>query len=280
VTLGNGWKRVRRVIEDADLVLEVLDAREPLLTRNTQVEKIALSLGKRLILVLNKADLVPFEVARRWKRHFERQYPTIFISAKHRMGTRKLFYYIKRYAPVIPVRVAVVGYPNVGKSTIINYLRGRHVAPTSPTPGWTKGEQLVRAKTWLIVIDTPGVIPLGEEKDPVLLVIRGVVDPARLEDPLYPAIKLVERVLALNPNAFREAYGIESRDPEAIVEEYARRHGMLLKGGRPNVEEGARGIIRDWIRGKLTYFYTPDLTTESLALSRGNKQNAERGGSV
>ncbi len=258
ITVTEAWRRVRKVLEDADLVLEVADAREPIETRNKRLEELAEKLGKPIVLVLNKCDLVPFEVLEAWKRYLEREYPTVFISAKHRLGTRKLMVYIKRYSPRLPVRVAVVGYPNVGKSTIINYLKGRHVAQTSPVPGWTRGEQLVKAKSWLYVVDTPGVIPVEEVKDEALLIIKGAIDPARLQDPLYPAIKLIERILKYNSTAFLERYGIDSKDPMKIIEEVARKRGLLLKGGRPNIDEAARAIIKDWIEGKLTYYRRPE----------------------
>ncbi len=258
ITITEAWRRVRKVLEDADLVLEVADAREPIETRNKRLEELAEKLGKPIVLVLNKCDLVPFEILEAWKKFLEREYPTVFISAKHRLGTRKLMVYIKRYSPRLPVRVAVVGYPNVGKSTIINYLKGKHVAQTSPVPGWTRGEQLVKAKSWLYVVDTPGVIPVEEVKDEALLIIKGAVDPARLQDPVYPAIKLIERILKFNPTAFLERYGTDSKDPMQIIEWVAKKRGLLLRGGKPNIEEAARAIIKDWIEGKLTYYRRPE----------------------
>ncbi|MEZ0247696.1 MAG: GTPase, partial [Thermoproteus sp.] len=247
---------VRRVVEDSDIVLEVLDARDPLATRNVDVEKLAKALGKRVIVALNKADLIPFEIGLKWKEWFEAQgAPAVFLSAKERLGTRKLMAYIKRLAPAIPVRVAVVGYPNVGKSTIINYLKGRHVASTSPKPGWTKGEQLVRAKTWLIVVDTPGVIQSSPD-DLALAVVQGAVDPGRVDDAVPYAAALIDRVLKLNPKAL-EIYGYRGSSAEEALEYVGRRYGRLMKGGRVNIDEAARRVLVDWIEGKLTYYYEP-----------------------
>jgi len=164
---------------------------------------------------------------------------------------------IKRYAPRLPVRVSVVGYPNVGKSTIINYLKGRHVAETSPVPGWTIGEQIVRAKQWLVVIDTPGVVPVEEVKDEALLVIKGAIDPSKLDDPVVPAIKLIMRIKSFNPKAFMERYGVDSEDPMELLELVGRRRGLLMRGGKVNIREAAIAVIRDWILGKLTYYYRP-----------------------
>ena len=131
VSQAEAWRRVRNILEMSDLVLEVIDARDPMETRNRKLEDLLGKLGKPLVIVINKADLIPLEVLKEWKEYLEREYPTVFISAKNRLGTRKLIVSIKKYAPRLPVRVSVVGYPNVGKSTIINYLKGRHVAETS-----------------------------------------------------------------------------------------------------------------------------------------------------
>ncbi len=257
--MAEAWRRVRRVVEDSDVVVEVLDARDPAATRNSDVEKLARSLGKRLMAAINKADLVPLEIGLKWKRWLESQgVPSVFLSARERLGTRKLVAYIKRLAPSIPVKVAVVGYPNVGKSTIINYLKGRHVASTSPKPGWTRGEQLVRAKSWLLVVDTPGVLAAEGAEDPALAVIRGAVDPGRVDDAVPYAVALIERVLKLSPKAL-EAYGLASASSaEEALELIGRRYGRLMKGGRVNVDEAARRVLRDWIVGKLTYWYEPD----------------------
>ena len=246
---------VRRVIRDADLILEVLDARDPYATRCAKLEQLVRKMGKRLVLVINKADLVPKHVLDSWKKVLSREYPTVYISAKDRLGTRRLWRIIKMNAPRLPVKVAVVGYPNVGKSMIINVLKGRHSTGTSPIPGFTRADLKVRAATWLIVIDTPGVVPPGEDEEE--LVIKGALRPEALEDPLNPAIKLVELALSRDPRAIERTYGIAEREPYKILQELARRRGFLLKGGELNVDEAARVIIRDWQQGRLVFYSLP-----------------------
>lgn len=268
VSWDEAWRRVRGVIKSSDLVLEVLDARDPIETRNPTVEGLAKELGKPLILVMNKADLVPMDILKEWKTYLEREYPTVFISAKNRLGTRKLIVAIRTHAPRLPVKVSVVGYPNVGKSTIINYLKGRYVAETSPVPGWTTSEQVVRAKTWLIVVDTPGVIPPREVKDEASLIIKGAIDPAELDDPVPPAISLIQRIRRFNPKAFINRYGVDSDNPMELIELVGKRRGFLIKGGKVNIREAAVSIIRDWINGDLTYYYRPsDVITNNSTQS-------------
>lgn len=254
--IERAWKLVRRIIREADIVLEVLDARDPYATRCRKLEEYVRRIGKRLILVINKVDLIPKEVAEEWKRIFSREFPTIFISAKDRLGTRFLWRTIKLYAPKIPVKVAVVGYPNVGKSMIINILKGRHAAGTSSIPGYTKHAMLVKASRAIKVIDTPGVIPLDEGEEE--LIIKGALRPEALEDPIPPAIKLIRYILDRDPRTFEKIYGIESKDPDAILRELAKKRGLLKKGGELNIEEAARIIIRDWQTGKIKCYSKPE----------------------
>lgn len=256
MSLKKLWTKVKRVIREADVVLEVVDARDPYGTRSKELEKIAEAAGKPIIIVINKADLVSKEVMDEWKRVLNREYETIYISARGRLGTRKLWIAIKKVAPKKTVKVAVVGYPNVGKSTIINLLRGRHSAGTSPIPGYTKHVQLVRAATWLRVIDTPGVIPLRDSEEE--LVFKGALSPESLEDPLPVALKLIKQGLLKDSEVFKKTYGIEGDQPLTVIENLARRRGLYLKGGRLNIEEAARIIIRDWQQGKLIFYYTPE----------------------
>ncbi len=251
------WIMVKKVIRQADVVLEVVDSRNPEGTRSRIVERYVKSLGKPLIIVINKADLVPREVLDEWKNVLSREFPTIYISAQKRLGTRRLWMILKKYRRNSKLKVAVVGYPNVGKSMIINLLKGRHSVGTSPIPGFTKHTQAVRAAKWLKVIDTPGVVPL-REKDEVSLVLKCSISPEELEDPVTPALGLIKIALEKNPTVFKETYGIESTDPLKIIEELAERRKLYLKGGRLNIEEAARIIIRDWQKGKLVFYFLPN----------------------
>ncbi len=255
--MSSEWAIVRRVIKGADVVLEVLDVRDPLGTRSRALELMASRMGKPVVVVLNKSDLVPREVAEKWVKYFRRRgMRAVYISAAKRMGTRFLWKAIRDAADrgKEVVVVAVTGMPNVGKSTIINVLRGRHGAGTSPIPGFTKHATRMRAATWLRVIDTPGVIPRGSRED---LALRGALRPEALEDPVVAAARLIGEIMGEAPSILEEKYGVRADDPYLFLEALAKRRGLLGKGGVARVDEAARIVLRDWQAGRLVFYRRP-----------------------
>ncbi|BES82063.1 GTPase RsgA [Pyrodictium abyssi] len=261
------WRSLAWIIRRADVVLEVVDARDPISTRSRRLERMVTSLQKKLIIVINKTDLIPREVAEKWKRIFEDQgYRTVYMAARDHKGTRVLRRAIRDVVETYPAIVAVTGFPKTGKSTIINALKGRHSASTSPipgSPGYTTHAQLYRIGENLYMIDTPGVIPV--EGGPLEAVLRGR-PPEQLRDPVRPAVMLLERALKYNPRAVKDAYGIDETDPYKILELIAIKRGWKYKSdGEPLIEEAARTVIRDYHTGKLLFYVPP----EEYMLRRG-----------
>ncbi len=254
------WRLLARTIRNADIVLEVVDIRDPIHTRSRKVEKMVEALDKDLIIVLNKSDLVPRNVAEKWSRIIEGQgHEVLYVSARHRLGTRRLRGFIKHIARIKPFSVAVVGYPKTGKSSIINALRGKKGASTSPipgSPGYTKAIQLLKVEPGFYMIDTPGIIPI--EGGWPEAIIRGR-SPEEVADPVPPAVALLQRALRYNPRCVLEAYNISERDPYRILEEIARRRGWFYKLTKePLIEEAARTVIRDYHRAKLLFYVPPE----------------------
>ncbi|WFO75452.1 50S ribosome-binding GTPase [Desulfurococcaceae archaeon MEX13E-LK6-19] len=254
------WHDLKLVVSRADVVLEVLDARDPMSTRSKRLEQMVENMGRELILVLNKSDLVPREIVEAWTRLLrDRGYRAVYIAARDHKGTRVLRRTIKEVAPAFPVIVAVTGYPKTGKSTIINALKGKHSASTSPipgSPGYTRHVQLYRIDSKILMIDTPGVIPV--EGGPLERIIRGM-SPEQLDDPVKPAMMLIEKILKHNPYAIRSAYGIAETDPLKILEKIAIKRGWFYKKTKePLIEEAARTIIRDYHRGKIPFYVKPE----------------------
>ncbi|MEM1719652.1 MAG: GTPase [Desulfurococcaceae archaeon] len=267
------WNQVRKLVSRSDIVLLVLDARDPISTFSEKLAEIVKKHGKKLLLVLNKCDLVPRSVTEEWKGYFERRgYHAVYMSAAKRTGTFKLKSAIKRAAPALPAVVAVVGYPKVGKSSVVNALKGRHSATTSPypgSPGYTRHFQLYRVDDNILVIDSPGILPV--EGDPLERILRGY-PPEKLEDPVPYAIMLIERILKFNPKAFTYTYRVESKTPIEILEQLAARRGWFYKSTKePLIEEAARTIIRDYHDGKLVYYIKASQLENKLGVSSIDK---------
>lgn len=249
------WKVVREVIDEADVVVEVVDARDPIGTRNRKLERLIQEEGKPLLIVMNKADLVPKEWAEQYKRKSE--IPVVFISARERKGTGILRRELKKLAkPLLDekekVKVALIGYPNVGKSTIINTLKGKRAVGTAPIPGYTKGKQLIRLSKRLWLLDSPGVVPIDDFDE---LVIKGGFPADKIEEPVKPALKLISRILETRKEAITEKFGIkEFESEEEILRQIGEKRGLIKAGGEVDLEETARWLLREWQTGRFTLF--------------------------
>ncbi len=248
------WRLFWRAVKDADVVLEVLDPRDPDSFRLKNIERKLVEMGKKIILVINKSDLVPKDVVEAWKNLFEKECPTVYISARKRLGTRKLRkLIIKLGGKKDLIYVAVVGYPNVGKSTIINILKGSHSAPTGAKPGLTRHLQLIR-RGRIKIIDTPGVFPI---EDPISLVYKGSIRVEQLEDPIHYCEELIKKILEIDSSAFERNYEINAKDPIDIIREFAKKRNKLKKGGELDLETAARILIKEWQDGKLIVWRKP-----------------------
>ncbi len=245
--MKNFWKIVNDVINDADILLMILDARLIDETRNNEIETKVLKSGKPLIYVLTKCDLVDKNFVEKYKKIL---IPSVFVSATEHLGTTKLrdrilieakrAYYEKKC-----VTVGVLGYPNVGKSSLINAMKGKHAAGTSITSGYTKGIQKVRIDKRIMLLDTPGVIPYKEHARLKHQLI-GTIDFAKARQPDLAVIALMERF----PGRIETFYGVkENEDVDEVIESIAKKRNILKKGGGPDADRMARMILKDWQKG-------------------------------
>jgi len=125
----------KKVLREANVIFEVVDARVPLETRNTVVESLSREMGKELFIIMNKVDLVPRDFALKAKKEIEKDFPVILFSAHKNIGKREIENVIKRLSKKGKIiKIGVLGYPNVGKSSLINTLKRKKVATTSPKP--------------------------------------------------------------------------------------------------------------------------------------------------
>jgi ribosome biogenesis GTPase A len=254
------WRDLDALISEADIVLEVVEARNPVATRCRTVEKMVEKKGKDLVIVLNKCDLVPIKVCRTWAdylRSYE-QVTAVCFSTKIKETKRELKKLIKSFSIANPTLVAVVGYPKVGKSSLINALKGKNSASTSPypgSPGYTKTTQKYKIAPGIYLIDTPGIVPIHSDDIELQIRARPI---EKIENPINLASKLIEYLLENNRYAFIEAYGIDSTEPIKILENLAQLRGWFLgKEKEPHIFEAAKAVIRDYLNGKIRAYIVP-----------------------
>lgn len=248
------WPIVNRVIRDADVILLVLDARLVAKTRHVEIENKVAKAGKRLIYVINKCDLIDGMALEAMGMQLR---PSVFVSATTHHGVTKLRQAIMRVGKPIAkgkeVIVGVVGYPNVGKSAVINMLCGKGAASVSSSAGHTRGIQKVRAGSGIMLLDTPGVIPYqddGKKRAEGDLALIGSKNAQQLADPEQIAMELI---LGLGGQV-EMFYGVPrgaGDDEEDVLARIAIKRGKLLKGGKPDMLTMAKIIIRDWQDGKI-----------------------------
>ncbi|WP_456472245.1 GTPase [Methanocaldococcus sp.] len=246
-------KIVDKVLDECDIILLVLDARDPELTRNKRLEEKIKDRGKKVIYILNKADLVPKEILEKWKEKFGDN--TVYLSAKRRLGTKILRDKIKSLAKNIDkekINVGIVGYPNVGKSSIINALTGSRKAISGSLAGLTKGEQWVRLTKKIRLLDTPGVLEMKDEDD---LIISGALRLEKVENPVPAAIKLLERIDKFDKKILKDHFKVDyEKVDENLIKDIGRKRGYLTKGGEVDLKRTAKTIIKEYQDGKLNYY--------------------------
>ena len=238
------WEIVNKILKESDVILEVLDARFIEETRNKEIEYKAKNYGKKLIYVINKCDLVSKEEMDEAKKTLD---PCVFISSTKHQGTSILRKTILKIGDRQKIRVGVLGYPNTGKSSLINALKGKKSAKTSPISGFTKAEQWVRIDPRIMMIDSPGVVPFGE-KEALKHILIATTDYSSAKEPDLMAMDLIK----IYKGRIEMHYGVNpGKSPMETLDEIALKHRKLKKGGEPDAETMARIIIKDWQAGKI-----------------------------
>ena len=252
--MANYKKMANDVIKKSDILIEVVDARFPDETRNNEVERDIVYLKKPFIIVLNKCDLVSKKTLEKTKSRLSKIAPTVFVSSKDRLGTTILRHKILETANTKgrDILVGSIGYPNTGKSSVINAVSGSHKASTSPISGHTKGVQLVNAGSRIKFIDTPGVIPF-DENDECIQGILAVKDATHLQDPIGVALTIIEKLCTENKTALESFYNvtIERQDSYNVLELIGRQSNFLKKKAKVDETRTAIKIINDWQKGQL-----------------------------
>lgn len=289
-------KVFKSVLSSADIIIYVLDARDPNGTRSREVERqiMAADAGsKRLILVLNKIDLVPPPVLKAWLIHLRRSFPTLPLRASHPAPNARTFDHkaltqkatsetllraLKTYAHAQQLKrsisVGVIGYPNVGKSSVINSLTSRlsgssssrSACPTGAEAGITTSLREVKLDNKLKLLDSPGIVfPSsssssainGQAPSQAQLALLSALPPKQITDPI-PAISLLLQRPAILPTLLQtydipallseRANGDQTTD---FLVQVARKRGRLGKGGVPNLISAAMSVLSDWRDGRI-----------------------------
>lgn len=252
-------------IKQVDAVCEIVDARIPLASRNPDIDAICGS--KPRIVVLNRLDLADPEGTKQWAAWFRSRGMTVIATdCKSRKG-------ISDFGPASrnackekierdaakgmhrPIRVMVVGIPNVGKSTLINQISGRKGAKAENRPGVTRGKQWVTVDSGLQLLDTPGILwPKFEDPQVgLLLAFTGAVKEDVL-DVEELACYLMQLLAKNYPQALKDRYKVEAQSDTpgyTLLEMAGRNRGFLVSGGEVNTERMAKVLLEEFRSGKL-----------------------------
>ena len=276
-------RELRKVVDGSDVILQVLDARDPLGTCSTAVEDMVLSKSnKKLVYVLNKADLVPREVLSGWLAHLRKSHPAVpfkcntqtqkgnlgratgkvsqqqegALQTNQAVGAEELLGLLKNYARIGDTKsvivVGIVGFPNVGKSSLINSLMRTRAVGVSAMPGFTKVAQEVILDKNIRLMDSPGIV--FADGDTAATALRNCVNVEEMEDVMTPLQAILERC----PQGYlMQLYSIPKFKPldcMGFLALVARVTGKLKKGGIPNTDAAARTVLHDWNNGKIRYY--------------------------
>lgn len=248
---------IKEVVRISDIVLQVVDARFFEKMRNTEIEQLISDMGKKTVFVLNKADLVDIDELKE-KVAREKMHPYVILSCKSKVGMNVLRTRIKIEVKRLNLKegyraqIGIVGYPNVGKSSLINMLAGRRASGTSEQAGFTKTMSKIRFSKNILILDTPGVIPDGELNSSTEKKKKHTEIGAQHYNKIKAPDFFVANLMKENPGVFEEYYGVQANgDSELLLETLAKKRGMVLKKGAVDLDRMARLVIKAWQEGKI-----------------------------
>ena len=268
---GHMTKTRRQIEADlklVDAVCEIVDARIPVSSRNPDIDSICGS--KPRIIVLNRMDLADPEATKQWMQYFRQKgMAAVATDCKSRKG-------IGEFQPAVrsvlkekiernaakgmnkPLRVMIVGIPNVGKSTLINQISGRKGAKAENRPGVTRGKQWVTVDNGLLLLDTPGILwpKFDDPEVGMMLAYTGAVKENVIDNEEL-AYHLMELLWKYYPDTVRQRYKVDMPEDTPgyeLLEEAGRKRGFLMARGEINTERMAKVLLDEYRSGKLGHF--------------------------
>ena len=244
------------IIQQSDVVLLLIDARLPEISRNKRIEQILKERGKEFIFVLNKFDLASKRVVAEEKKKLSKIAPVIAVSCKTGFGIdhlRKMIYHVFDRTEKPRRKVGLLGYPNMGKSSLINRLAKRGgAAKVSKEAGYTREIRWIRGKR-MELVDGPGYVESGEKEEQLKLSIIGAKNPEQLHDPEMVAYNIIREMINKNKAGIEEAYDVKllTEDPADAMALIGKRFGYLKSGGGVEMHKTSVRIIKDWQQGNL-----------------------------
>ena len=262
--------KAQRMIEEnvalVDAVCEILDARIPYSSRNPDIDRLAA--GKPRLIILNRVDLADPQMTARWRKYFESQGLAIletdartgkgvngFVPAVRRLLKDKLAAYEAKGQVGRPLRVMILGIPNVGKSTFINKVAGRKAAIAGDKPGVTRGKQWINIDQGLDLLDTPGILwpKFDSQEVGEMLAITNAIKADVLDKETLGA-NFMLRLREMYPKAIEERYKF-TPDPDMngfeLLEQAAKKRGFLVSRGEYDIERMANTLLCEYHDGKL-----------------------------
>lgn len=262
--------KAQRMIEEnlklVDAVCEIVDARIPRSSRNPDIDRLAA--GKPRLVILNRIDLADPVITARWKRYFEAQGAAIletdaktgrgvngFVPAVRRLLSDKRKEYEAKGQAGRPLRVMILGIPNVGKSTFINKVAGRKAAIAGDKPGVTRGKQWINIDAGLDLLDTPGILwpKFDSQEVGEMLAITNAIKADVLDKETLGA-NFMLRLRQMYPQAIKDRYKFDP-DPEMngfeLLEQAAKKRGFLVSRGEYDIERMANTLLGEYHEGKL-----------------------------
>jgi len=288
------YSMLREVIHKCDVILEVVDARDPNGCRCTSLEREIVAQNKKVVIVLNKIDLVPREVLVSWLKYLRSEFPALafksvitastgrpvlstkspltapdgLLSAANQVvGAQNLISLLKNYARGSSgsLTVGVVGFPNVGKSSVINSLkRTTGAVGVSSNAGSTRFIKEVQLDNKITLVDSPGVILSGDKSD-TDTILRSAVKVSDVEDPIKVVQALCGRCTLENLMKHFKVGAFE--DSMEFLRLVATRTGRIKRGGAPDFEAAARYVVAQWNSGKIEYYCVPPVRHDEHASS-------------